>query len=196
MDYPEARATLPRHGSRGRCCEYVQLSAATLRLRTSSWHGRSTATALICLDSKIQQHVHSQRGRVSVPPLQLIGSMLSSNDNVLGLRPHTRPKTPLIAHLTQISRPRSCTRLRSYAAEQDPVVTTAWLAEHLNEVTILDVRGHVDTVLVSEGLEESTYIAEYDEYLEGHIPVSSHQTVVQVHAFLLRLRNGKYPSAS
>lgn len=64
-------------------------------------------------------------------------------------------------------------QLRAYRAEADPVVTTAWLADHLDEVTILDVRGHVDTVMVEEGVEQSTYVADYDKYLEGHIPVRS-----------------------
>jgi hypothetical protein len=42
----------------------------------------------------------------------------------------------------------------------------------LQEVTILDVRGRVDSREVSPGVEQSDYIAEYDAYLEGHIPVS------------------------
>lgn len=61
----------------------------------------------------------------------------------------------------------------SYSAAADPVVTTEWLAQHLDEVIVLDVRGHVDTQLVAPGVEKSTYVAEYNEYLEGHIPVSS-----------------------
>jgi hypothetical protein len=61
---------------------------------------------------------------------------------------------------------------RSYRAADDPVVTTDWLAQHLEEVTVLDVRGQVDTVTVEEGVEKSEYLAGYDAYLEGHIPVS------------------------
>ena len=38
-------------------------------------------------------------------------------------------------------------------------------------MSILDVRGHVDTVLVEPGVEKSSYLADYDAYLEGHIPV-------------------------
>lgn len=68
-----------------------------------------------------------------------------------------------------------CTVTRSYQAAADPVVTTEWLVQHLEEVAILDVRGHVDTQLVQPGVEESTYVAEYDAYLEGHIPVSTWQ---------------------
>src|SRR5690349_14006477 len=72
--------------------------------------------------------------------------------------------------LLRLNRLRSSNRssclVRSYAAEADPVVTTAWLQDHLEEVTILDVRGHVDTVLVDEGVEKSTYVADYDQYLE------------------------------
>lgn len=62
--------------------------------------------------------------------------------------------------------------LRSYRAADDPVVTTEWLAQRLDEVTVLDVRGHVDTAVVEPGVEKSTYLADYDAYLEGHIPVS------------------------
>jgi hypothetical protein len=40
-------------------------------------------------------------------------------------------------------------------------------------VTVLDVRGHVDTEVVEPGVEKSTYMADYDAYLEGHIPVRS-----------------------
>lgn len=65
--------------------------------------------------------------------------------------------------------------VRAYKAVVDPLVTTEWLFQHLNEVTVLDVRGHVDTVLLEPGVEKSTYIADYNEYLEGHIPVRSLQ---------------------
>eukprot|EP00775_Hariotina_reticulata_P006530 gene6530-6758_t len=40
----------------------------------------------------------------------------------------------------------------------------------MQEVTVLDVRGHVDTVQVEPGVEKSTYVADYDSYLEAHIP--------------------------
>lgn len=59
-----------------------------------------------------------------------------------------------------------------YAFTQDPVVSTEWLAQHMQEVTVLDVRGHVDTVEVENGVEKSTYVADYNSYLESHIPVS------------------------
>ena len=46
---------------------------------------------------------------------------------------------------------------------------------HLQDVSILDVRGRVQTKLHSENaqgcrLEMSEYFADYDTYLEGHIP--------------------------
>lgn len=45
---------------------------------------------------------------------------------------------------------------------------------HRQDVSILDVRGRVDTVELEPGVEKSSYIAEYDEgYLAGHIPVSA-----------------------
>lgn len=40
---------------------------------------------------------------------------------------------------------------------------------------MLDVRGHVDTKTLEPGVEKSTYLAAYDEYLEGHIPVECSQ---------------------
>ncbi|DBB04561.1 TPA: hypothetical protein ACH3X1_012641 [Trebouxia sp. C0004] len=57
----------------------------------------------------------------------------------------------------------------------DPVISSAWLAEHLEDVAILDVRGSVRTKLQSTNaqgcrLEMSEYFADYDTYLEGHIP--------------------------
>jgi hypothetical protein len=59
----------------------------------------------------------------------------------------------------------------AYQAAADPVVSTDWLCQRLNEVTVLDVRGRVDTTLLAPGVEQSTYSAAYDAYLEGHIPV-------------------------
>ncbi|DBB13749.1 TPA: hypothetical protein ACH3X3_000757 [Trebouxia sp. C0006] len=57
----------------------------------------------------------------------------------------------------------------------DPVISSAWLADHLEDVAILDVRGSVRTKLQSTNaqgcrLEMSEYFADYDTYLEGHIP--------------------------
>lgn len=66
---------------------------------------------------------------------------------------------------------RQCLSTRAYQALDDPVVTTDWLAKHLDQVSILDVRGHVSTKPVQPGVEQSTYTADYDAYLEGHIPV-------------------------
>lgn len=60
----------------------------------------------------------------------------------------------------------------TYAVALDPVVSTQWLAQHMQEVNVLDIRGHVDTVEVEPGVEKSTYVADYDAYLESHIPVS------------------------
>jgi hypothetical protein len=59
----------------------------------------------------------------------------------------------------------------AYAAAADPIVSTEWLAARLNEVTVLDVRGCVDAVELKPGVERSTYVASYDAYLAGHIPV-------------------------
>eukprot|EP00241_Pyramimonas_parkeae_P012929 CAMPEP_0114236958 /NCGR_PEP_ID=MMETSP0058-20121206/7130_1 /TAXON_ID=36894 /ORGANISM="Pyramimonas parkeae, CCMP726" /LENGTH=294 /DNA_ID=CAMNT_0001348959 /DNA_START=230 /DNA_END=1114 /DNA_ORIENTATION=+ len=53
---------------------------------------------------------------------------------------------------------------------EDPVVSTAWLADNLEGVALADVRGRVDQVTVADGVEESIYLDLKDEYLESHIP--------------------------
>lgn len=77
---------------------------------------------------------------------------------------------------------RGCLSKKSYQALDDPVVTTDWLARHLDQVSILDVRGHVSTELVQPGVEKSTYSADYDAYLEGHIPVRAAAQVAKCSA--------------
>jgi thiosulfate/3-mercaptopyruvate sulfurtransferase len=54
----------------------------------------------------------------------------------------------------------------------DPLVTTAWLQEHLGDprVRILDIRGYVATRPVGPGVEEATYRGAPEEYAAGHIP--------------------------
>lgn len=41
------------------------------------------------------------------------------------------------------------------------------------DVAILDVRGRVETATLEPGVEKSTYLSGYDDYLEGHIPVGA-----------------------
>lgn len=52
------------------------------------------------------------------------------------------------------------------------IVTTEWLAEHLNDpdVRVVDMRGYVVTRPVGPGVEEAEYRGARDEYLAGHIP--------------------------
>lgn len=73
---------------------------------------------------------------------------------------------------TTLARRPFTTRLHnhSYRACSDPIVTTSWLQEHLDEVSLLDVRGRVDTAEVAPGEERSTYVADRNAYLDGHIP--------------------------
>jgi thiosulfate/3-mercaptopyruvate sulfurtransferase len=54
----------------------------------------------------------------------------------------------------------------------DPLVTTAWLADHLDDpdIRVVDMRGYVSTKPVTPGVEEATYRGAPDEYLSGHIP--------------------------
>ena len=58
------------------------------------------------------------------------------------------------------------------AMSVDPLVSTAWLAEHLEdpEIRVVDMRGHVTTKLIAPGVEEALYRGARDEYLAGHIP--------------------------
>jgi thiosulfate/3-mercaptopyruvate sulfurtransferase len=54
----------------------------------------------------------------------------------------------------------------------DLLVTTDWLAKHLNDpgVRVVDIRGHVKTQQVAPGVEEAAYRGAIEEYLAGHIP--------------------------
>jgi thiosulfate/3-mercaptopyruvate sulfurtransferase len=54
----------------------------------------------------------------------------------------------------------------------DPLVTTDWLAEHLNdpEVRIVDIRGYVRKSDLGEGRQRADYLAARDEYNEAHLP--------------------------
>jgi thiosulfate/3-mercaptopyruvate sulfurtransferase len=54
----------------------------------------------------------------------------------------------------------------------EPLVTTAWLAEHLAvpAVRVVDIRGSVTTRAIAPGVEEATYRGAIDEYRSGHIP--------------------------
>jgi thiosulfate/3-mercaptopyruvate sulfurtransferase len=54
----------------------------------------------------------------------------------------------------------------------DLLVTTDWLAEHLNDpsLRVVDIRGYVKTRPVAPGVEEASYLGAREEYLAGHIP--------------------------
>jgi thiosulfate/3-mercaptopyruvate sulfurtransferase len=54
----------------------------------------------------------------------------------------------------------------------DPLVTTAWLRDHLNDpdVQVVDMRGYVRTEMVEPGIEKATYTGAPDEYDAGHVP--------------------------
>ena len=52
------------------------------------------------------------------------------------------------------------------------LVTTDWLAEHLDDpdVRVVDMRGYVVTRPVGPGVDEAEYRGAREEYLAGHIP--------------------------
>ncbi len=54
----------------------------------------------------------------------------------------------------------------------DPIVTTQWLAEHLNDpnIRVIDIRGYVVTHQPQPGEEEAIYQHAYNEYFQSHIP--------------------------
>jgi len=52
----------------------------------------------------------------------------------------------------------------------DPLVTTDWLAEHLDDVRIVDIRGYVKKTDLGEGRQRAEYLAAREEYDEAHIP--------------------------
>jgi thiosulfate/3-mercaptopyruvate sulfurtransferase len=54
----------------------------------------------------------------------------------------------------------------------DPLVTTAWLEEHLDDpaLRVVDIRGYVKKRDLGGGRQEAEYLAARDEYDEAHIP--------------------------
>jgi thiosulfate/3-mercaptopyruvate sulfurtransferase len=56
----------------------------------------------------------------------------------------------------------------------DPLVSTDWLAQHLQEsdLRVVDIRGYVTSRPIGPGVEEATYRGAIEEYLAGHIPGS------------------------
>ncbi len=54
----------------------------------------------------------------------------------------------------------------------DPLATTDWLAEHLNdpEVRIVDIRGYVRKTDLGGGRQRAEYVGAREEYDEAHIP--------------------------
>lgn len=57
-------------------------------------------------------------------------------------------------------------------SDQDPLVNTGWLAEHLDDpdLRIVDIRGYVKKKDLGDGRQEAEYLAARDEYDEAHIP--------------------------
>ncbi|MFO0956662.1 MAG: sulfurtransferase [Isosphaeraceae bacterium] len=54
----------------------------------------------------------------------------------------------------------------------DPLVSTSWLAEHLDDprIRVVDIRGSVTTKLIGPGVEEALYRGAPGEYQAEHIP--------------------------
>lgn len=57
-------------------------------------------------------------------------------------------------------------------SNQDPLVKTDWLAEHLDDpgLRVVDIRGYVKKRDVGEGRQEAEYVAAREEYDEAHVP--------------------------
>ena len=54
----------------------------------------------------------------------------------------------------------------------DPLATTDWLAEHLDDadVRVVDIRGYVRKKDLGDGRQEAEYTGARDEYEESHVP--------------------------
>ncbi|MBA2784173.1 MAG: rhodanese-like domain-containing protein, partial [Actinomycetota bacterium] len=54
----------------------------------------------------------------------------------------------------------------------DPLVTTDWLAAHLEDdnLRVVDIRGYVDKTDLGGGRQKAEYLAAREEYDEAHIP--------------------------
>ena len=54
----------------------------------------------------------------------------------------------------------------------DPLVTTDWLADHLEDekVRVVDIRGYVKKTDLGEGRQRAEYLAAREEYDEAHVP--------------------------
>ena len=54
----------------------------------------------------------------------------------------------------------------------DPLTTTGWLAEHLDDpgIRVVDIRGYVNKTDLGGGRQRAEYLAARDEYDEAHIP--------------------------
>jgi len=56
--------------------------------------------------------------------------------------------------------------------DHDPLVTTDWLAEHLQDpgLRVVDIRGYVKKTDLEEGRQRAEYLAAREEYDEAHVP--------------------------
>jgi thiosulfate/3-mercaptopyruvate sulfurtransferase len=54
----------------------------------------------------------------------------------------------------------------------DPLASTAWLAEHLDdpEIRVVDIRGYVKKHDLGDGRQQAEYLAAREEYDEAHVP--------------------------
>jgi thiosulfate/3-mercaptopyruvate sulfurtransferase len=53
---------------------------------------------------------------------------------------------------------------------KDDLVSARWLAEHLADVRVVDIRGYVKTTDLGGGRQEAVYTGARDEYGAGHVP--------------------------
>src|SRR5918998_591490 len=66
----------------------------------------------------------------------------------------------------------------------DPLVTTDWLAAHLEDenLRVVDIRGYVDKTDLGGGRQKAEYLAGREEYDEAHIPGDDTRVVIYDHA--------------
>src|SRR5215212_506007 len=68
--------------------------------------------------------------------------------------------------------PASAPSSRSSMQNFDPLVTTDWLADHLQDdnVRVVDIRGYVKKTDLGEGRQKAEYLGARDEYDDAHVP--------------------------
>jgi hypothetical protein len=115
---------------------------------------------------------HTLAARAPLPPQQRPRPTPSSPPPGWRSTWRCAPRAPPRAAISppERTRPQLCGQPAGRGARRTPATPTRNPLPP-QDVSVLDARGRVDTVTVSPGVEKSSYVACYDDYLEGHVPV-------------------------